>query len=302
MAEAVINNTDMLRSWFAASGVAGPLQDCIGPLPVSGASIVRWTSEKPDTTLQTIPPHPQTYRISLMLEPLESQIWADNVSVWAGTISANSFRICPPGPSAQWRRLGPCNIVNVFIPSPLIDSLGQARGDQHGVLPGSSFTPDRHVLDFVHKLLNAKALAGPLAPQFSDAMVAGLTSYLLENYAHPVAAPKAGGLAGSRLKKILAMIAERLGDDVPVADMADSCAMSESHFSREFRKAVGLPPHQYLMKLRLERAGAALLSSPAPIIEIALDLGFNNVSHFSRAFALHFGVPPSVYRRTHLQH
>lgn len=298
MSEPTIDSPEGLVEWFRRGGVTGPLRNCIGPLPMSRASIVRWSSDTPDTAIQTIGAHANNYRIAILLEPLESQIWNGERSVCGGMIGANRFRICPPGSQGRWRRLSSCDIVNIFIPTTVINALGRLRNsDTPSSLADTSFTPDRVVLDLVWKLLNAQMLAGSLAQQFCDSMITALVAYLLENYSQPLPGQKPSSLCGARLQKVLAHISECVAEDVSIAALADSCSMSESHFSREFRKAVGLPPHQYVMKLRLERASLALLESDARIIDIAFSQGFNNVSHFSRAFSLRYGLPPANFRR-----
>ncbi|MCH8617903.1 AraC family transcriptional regulator [Undibacterium sp. TS12] len=298
MSEPTLDSPEGLVDWFRRGGVTGPLRHCTGPLPLSRASIVRWSSDKPDTTIQTIGTHADNYRIAVLLEPLESQIWNGESPVCGGMIGANRFRICPPGSQGRWRRMSSCDIVNIFIPTATINTLGRLRdAETPSLLADTSYTPDRVVLDLVGKLLNAQLLAGSLAQQFCDSMITALASYLLENYSQSVPGQKPSSLCGTRLQKVLAHISECVAEDVSIAALADSCAMSESHFSREFRKAVGLPPHQYVMKLRLERASLALLEGDARIIDIAVSLGFNNVSHFSRAFAMRYGLPPAIFRR-----
>lgn len=295
-----IDSQDALKSWFKRSGVEGPLQTCIGPLPSSKASIVRWSDEGPDWSIQTVSPHPESYRISVMLEPLESQIWVGERPVWGGMIAANRFRICAPGTSSRWRRLSGCDIVNIFIPTETVDDLVTQRGDDvpQGLV-GTLFAPDRDVIDLVTKMLSAEAMAGPLAPMFCDGLIHALMGYLLEHYAKPADGAEAGNLGSARVRRVRNYIVSHLAENVPIATLADLCAMSESHFSREFHRSVGLPPHQFVMKLRLERAREALLEGDQPVADIAVECGFNNASHFSRTFALRFGMPPATYRREH---
>lgn len=294
-----IDSREALQSWFLRSGVTGPLLTCMGPLPQSKASIARWARDTPDPAIQTVSPHPDSYRIAVMLEPLESQIWVGDQPIWGGMIAANRFRICPPGAASRWRSLSGCDIVNIFIPTATVDRFSLMGGlpDSY-TLAGNLFTPDRQVLDLVWKMLDAKTLAGPLAEHFCDGLITALLSYLLEHYGQGSSAEcRPSSLGGSRLRRVLALIHERAGEDLSIAEMAAQCAMSESHFSREFRSAVGMPPHQYMMKLRLEQACAALLDSDARIVDIALDFGFHSASHFSRAFAARYGMPPANYRR-----
>jgi AraC family transcriptional regulator len=298
--EPMINTTEDLRSWFRMSGVADPLDACIGPLPRSKAALGRWSSKHADHAIRPMCPHPGSYRLSLMLAPLEARIWADNMPVWGGMIAANRFRICPPGELGLWSRLSSCDIVNVFIPIALVDQLAGLRDDA----PGSSlaarlFVQDRTVLDLVQKMLDAQAMAGQLAQEACDGLITALVCYLLEHYTKPPDQRELSGLGGVRLRRVLRHIAQSAGESVPNAELAALCGLSAAHFSREFRRAVGMPPHQYLMKLRLERACQAVLSSGARIVDIAQECGFTDASHFSRAFARHYGMAPSVFRSQH---
>ncbi|MBY0572452.1 MAG: AraC family transcriptional regulator [Undibacterium sp.] len=298
MSESIINSADALKCWFALSGVSAPLQTCIGPLPSSKASVVRWTSDQADELIQTLSPHPGSYRISVMLEPLEARIWSNNKQIWAGLIAANRFRICPPSGLGYWSRMSGCDIVNLFIPLDLVDQLSFQRGDLKSLeLAANMFTSDRHVLDFVHKILDANLLAGPLANQFCDYLVSSLVIYLLEHYTKPLRQTEVSSLSGVRLRKVLAHIAESKTEDVSIAELAGLCGISESHFSRAFRLAVGLPPYQYMMKQRLIRACDALMSANNRIVDIAYECGFHNASHFSRSFTAYFGMPPASFRR-----
>jgi len=296
----MIENTEDLKHWFKTSGVAQPLDVCIGPLPRSKAALGRWSSSEPDHEIRLMSPHPRSYRLSLMLEPLEARIWANNTPLWGGMIPANRFRICPPGEQGQWSRVSSCDIVNIFIPVDLVDQLGSLRGDDAGTTLGARlFVQDRMVLDLVHKMLDTDAMAGPLAREACDGLMTSLVCYLIEHYTKPVEQIQASGLAGVRLRRVLKHIADSTAESLPNAELAALCGMSAAHFSREFRSAVGMPPHQYMMKLRLARACAALLADETRIVDIAGDCGFADASHFSRAFSAHYGVSPTAFRHQH---
>ncbi len=79
-----------------------------------------------------------------------------------------------------------------------------------------------------------------------------------------------------------------------LVDLARSARMSPYHFARVFRELVGMPPHAYLCRVRLEHA-ARLLREGASVTEACFGSGFQNLSHFSRRFYLHFGVRASQY-------
>ena len=291
------DNSDALKECFRRSGATEPLRACIGPLPLSGAVIVRWTADGADTAIRSIVPHPDSYRIAIQLEPQQSEVWNDSAPVWSGVIGANRFRVCMPGAKGRWLRLSGCDIVNIFVPTATVQAMAASCGQSLSTLSSNWIAPDRVVMDLTLKLLDADTLAGDWAPQFRDHLTSALVAYLLQQHAQLPAASATSSLAGSRLQKILAYMAERLAEEIAVVDMADACAMSESHFSREFHKSVGMPPHQYLMKLRIERTRELLVAGDARIIDVALDLGFSNASHFSRAFARRYGVAPAAFRQ-----
>jgi AraC family transcriptional regulator len=73
--------------------------------------------------------------------------------------------------------------------------------------------------------------------------------------------------------------------------------MSRYHFLRTFRHVVGLTPHQFILRTRLHRAALALRRSGRPVLEVALDAGFADLSTFNRRFRATMGVTPGAYRR-----
>jgi AraC-like DNA-binding protein len=95
------------------------------------------------------------------------------------------------------------------------------------------------------------------------------------------------------LRRIEARAHERLA----LADLAREAAMSPYHFLRTFRAVVGMTPHQFVLRTRLHRAAVQLRRSDAPILAIAFDAGFNDLSTFNRRFRRLIGVSPSAYRR-----
>jgi AraC family transcriptional regulator len=291
---------DALKECFRRSGATAPLRACVGPLPMSGAVIVRWTADGPDSAIRNIVPHPNSYRVAIQLEPTETEIWNESAPVWNGVIGANRFRVCMPGAQGRWHRLSGCDIVNIFIPTATVHAMASACGQELSTLSSNWVAPDRVVMDLTLKLLDAETLAGSWAPQFRDHLTSALMAYLLQQHAQLPEASATSSLAGTRLQKVLAYMAERMAEDIPVVELADACAMSESHFSREFHKSVGMPPHQYLMKLRIERARELLMESEARIIDVALELGFTNASHFARAFARRYGVAPAAFRQLNI--
>jgi len=74
--------------------------------------------------------------------------------------------------------------------------------------------------------------------------------------------------------------------------LSSQVAMSPFLFARVFRELVGMPPHKYLVRLRLQRA-RALLESGMSVTDVCYAVGFNNLSHFIRTFRAYYGSVPS---------
>src|SRR3546814_8058367 len=79
--------------------------------------------------------------------------------------------------------------------------------------------------------------------------------------------------------------------------MAREADRSAFHFLRLFVRVLGVTPHQYLLRARLRRAARLLLEDTRPIIDVAYDAGFNDVSNFVRSFRRAAGVPPRRFRQ-----
>jgi PAS domain S-box-containing protein len=102
-----------------------------------------------------------------------------------------------------------------------------------------------------------------------------------------------GGLSQPQVRRILRLIEERLPEKISVKEMAREAGLSESHFSRTFKRITGETPHQFALRLRLERASAALARhSVTSIADVAAECGFFDQAHLTREFRKKFGITP----------
>lgn len=81
-----------------------------------------------------------------------------------------------------------------------------------------------------------------------------------------------------------------------LADLANISGLSPSHLAERFSKDVGMPPHQYLLQVRVERAKELLLQSNVRITDLALELGFSSSQHFASTFKRLTGTTARSYR------
>ena len=105
-------------------------------------------------------------------------------------------------------------------------------------------------------------------------------------------------LDDGRLRRVLAYVEEHLAEDITVADLANVACLSIFHFTRAFAATMGVPPHRYVSRRRLETAKAMIATGRASLSKIALDCQFSSQSSFTRAFRRATGMTPAEYRRT----
>ena len=79
--------------------------------------------------------------------------------------------------------------------------------------------------------------------------------------------------------------------------MADALYLSQSHFMKFFKNTMGTTFTEYLNDYRLTMASRLLISSEASILDIAAEVGFDNLSYFNRLFKKRFYVTPREYRK-----
>ena len=106
-----------------------------------------------------------------------------------------------------------------------------------------------------------------------------------------------GGLSPQQVQRVTDYIEGHLNDKITIADLAELVALSRFHFIRAFKKSVGIPPHQFIMRRRVDRAKEMLTDGHFSVTEVALGAGFNGLTQLTRVFRQVVGVTPSTFRR-----
>jgi len=105
-------------------------------------------------------------------------------------------------------------------------------------------------------------------------------------------------LPRGKLRAVVDYIEGRLDVGPTLAEMAAVTHLSPNHFAQQFKAAAGLPPHQYLIARRVERAKGLLQGADdLPLAQIAARSGFSDQSQFSRHFKRLVGITPGQFRR-----
>jgi len=85
--------------------------------------------------------------------------------------------------------------------------------------------------------------------------------------------------------------------EIELDDAARQAGISPFHFLRLFSGALGVTPHQYVLRSRLRRAARQLADDDKPVTDVAYDVGFNDLSNFVRTFHRAAGVSPLKFRQ-----
>lgn len=91
---------------------------------------------------------------------------------------------------------------------------------------------------------------------------------------------------------------DNLAEPVGLEDAARQAGLSPFHFLRIFKRAIGVTPHQYLLRVRLRRAARLLKEGGLSVTDVALEAGFQDLSNFVRTFKRAAGVPPARFSKS----
>ena len=101
-----------------------------------------------------------------------------------------------------------------------------------------------------------------------------------------------------RVRQVAHYLDSAFAEPITLDQMAEQANLSRFHFIRVFREVIGETPRKHLIAARLRAAADRLLETREPVISVALNTGFNDVSHFTNSFRRAFGLSPRQLRAT----
>ena len=152
----------------------------------------------------------------------------------------------------------------------------------------------RELRPIIEALSRETMRTDPLSKLMAETLFIQLNLILQRNRFAPEAAKLP---APTRLGHLLSYIRHNCAEEVDFDDLSRRFGFSPRNLTRVFRDATGVTPHDYLIKVRINRAMRALGGKSDSITEIAYDCGFNDGNYFSYCFSKLAGLTPSEYRR-----
>ena len=107
---------------------------------------------------------------------------------------------------------------------------------------------------------------------------------------------KKGGIAPRALRRVIDYIESNLESPLRMASLAEISRLSQYRFTHNFKSATGVPPYQYVLRTRLDRAKQMLRQTDLSVLDIAYAVGCQSISRFNALFRRELGTTPTNYR------
>jgi AraC family transcriptional regulator len=215
---------------------------------------------------------------------------------------AGAISVVPAGSPHRVRSSGCKDELHVFLEADLV---ARVAAEAFSLDLARLTVPPLDALDLPHLRaamgavdaeLTAGGAGGPLA---AESLANVLAVHLLRHLSAPgrLERGRDGALPRGRLRAVVEYIEEHLDAGPTLEQIAAAARLSVYHFARQFKAATGLPPHQYVILRRVERAMLLLQAGTRlSLAEVAADAGFSDQSQFSRHFKRLVGVTPRQFR------
>lgn len=131
----------------------------------------------------------------------------------------------------------------------------------------------------------------------SLALVAAIEAWRLQTSGQIPRETRTGKLSAAQEKLVRDYIEENFDRDVGLTELAGVVKLSRFHFARAFKATTGLPPHQFVLRRRVERAKELLQTSTMTVADVAGASGFNGSTQFIRSFREVTGLTPANFRK-----
>lgn len=211
-----------------------------------------------------------------------------------------SVSLIPAATRSTWELRGWSRVAHLYIDPARLTSL-QASFGPAPVSLGDFFAADDAFSAALVRRMIALASAGLFDEFAHEELMAQLLPHLLRRFPADRPAPppcQKLGLTNATLGRLFAYVDEHLAQPLRLSELAALARLSDDHFLRAFKLAVGQTPHQYVLERRVDHAKRLLAASAMPAVDVARTCGFHSASHFAVAFRQGVGVTPTEWRRS----
>jgi AraC family transcriptional regulator len=240
-------------------------------------------------------------RLSVFLhhsdKPVHGELRVGGTKVFA-SLDNESISIAPPNLPIATKRDGPCEVTAIFLDPLMISEIARAETgiENPEVLPQYGIRDP--LIRAIGMTLDAELISERPTPRiYAESLAAALAAHIFARYTNPVfRGAQCAGLNRTQLRHVLDFIHDNLERDLTLDEIASVANLSKYHFAKSFRTAMGIAPHQYIVKVRIEKARKLLAVDSISVEEVANRVGYSDKGHFSAQFMKIVGVSPNRYR------
>ena len=265
-------------------------------------AIAHWRDRREHPRELNAPALSEHYTIEVLLRNTVVDYFRDGRRISKGVVGFGATQISAPGVKINCNFKKPAESIHVFVPSSLVAKTYQDMRQRNRCveyeIADPAYSADPIMGKLAWTLLEANSLRSPFSELYCESLAMAVLARAMEfRDDGPVASGARAGLQSWRLRRATEYIEDNLGELVTLNDIAEHTGLSRMHFAAQFKRAMGMSPHAFLMQRRVETAKAMLIDDRLPIVQIAFAVGFHSQAHFTSAFRKATGMTPGCWRK-----
>jgi AraC family transcriptional regulator len=234
-------------------------------------------------------------------DPIPAERTVDGQVQTVDTLPTGDFGLYPAHLRQSFQSYQEAEAILLFLDPNLLNRTATELSFKDGMVLEPKLTPgvDPLIQHIAIALKTSLEIDGTTTQLYADAMANALSIHLLTRYSTHRTTLKypQGGLSQQQLKQVLDCIHDALAQEVSLAELASLVQLSPYHFSRLFKQSIGVAPHQYHIRCRIDRAKQLLLERQLSLAAIALTVGFSSQAHLNYHFKRWVGATPMAFLR-----
>tara|TARA_R110000787_G_scaffold133762_1_gene246182 strand:- start:2229 stop:3125 length:897 start_codon:yes stop_codon:yes gene_type:complete len=229
--------------------------------------------------------------------------WKIHGRSYSALAEPGGMLVVPAEVESEWEVNGTRQILVLTVPNKTVQAvLGVSSSESiraaFWALAESAWT-DPFIEALMVRLWESLAIRHPYSNRLSDGIVTTILSHLLMRTGRNIGIEWKVSLPQWRLRRVMEFVDNNIDRPISLDQMSNAAGLSRRHFARSFAAELGLTPHKWLMRRRVDLAQRLLETTDGTLSEIAQACGFSSQSHLTSLMQQEAGVTPHRWRLLH---